>query len=99
MITEQLRWSLRKHLLDADLLLEFKTAPAVYFAGVMPLSNKAPVISVYVEIGPPAPTRERAALVTGWVYVPYQPGEGQEDRVIEALRQRRKLLAAQLRPT
>ena len=92
-----IRWSLRRHLLDADLLQEIKEArDAVYFAGVMPLAKGMPVISVYVEIGPASPSRERAAQATGWIYLPYAPG--QEDRVIDALRARRALLAARLKP-
>ena len=96
---EDVRWSLRRFLTGADLLLiEVKDAQGAYFTGIMPLANGLPVLSVYVEIGPPSASRERQAIATGWVYVSYTAGQGQEEAVIAKLRERRAILAKRLRP-
>ena len=94
---EDARWSLRKHLLAADLLVvEVKDARGAYFTGVMPLRMSVPIISIYVEIGPVSATRERQAIATGWLYIAYEPGK--EDEVIDKLRARKATLAKLLRP-
>ena len=64
--------------------------------GVMPLRMTAPIISIYVEIGPSSPTRERQAIATGWLYITYEPGK--EEEVIAKLRARKATLVKLLRP-